>query len=251
MRFLKWKRAPKPSFDAPLQPNVPFFAVGDIHGCDDLFARLLARLDERAHPGRPLVTVGDYVDRGEQSREVLERLQRLQAGGAPGEMICLKGNHEQMLLEFLDDPAERGERWLRHGGLQTLASYRVPVALKRMEEAQWLELRDRFRETLGSETEAWLRALPLTWQTGNVCVLHAAADPALPIPAQSEATLLWGHAAFESTPRRDATWVVHGHTVVEHARPVLGRIPVDTGAYATGQLTCALVEPGNVEFLKG
>ncbi len=248
MRFLKWRRAPKPTFSAPLEPETPFFAVGDLHGCDALFERLLERLEELAHPTALLVCVGDYVDRGDQSAPLLERLRGMQQEASSGAMICLKGNHEEMLLAFLDDPAGAGPRWMRHGGLQTLASYRCQVPAESASPEEWEEARDRFREALGEETEAWLRGLPLLWQTGNVVVTHAGADPALPIGEQSEASLLWGHPDFETTPRTDGIWVVHGHTITDHPRPELGRIPTDTGAYATGRLTAALVEQGRVEF---
>jgi serine/threonine protein phosphatase 1 len=248
---MTWKRAPKPEpeFNAPLAPDVPFFAIGDIHGCDLLLGRLLERLQEIAHPDARLVTVGDYVDRGEHSRAVLERLQQMQAEAPEGMMVCLRGNHEQMLLDFLDDPAGQGERWLRHGGLQTLASYRVPVSASRQSDADWEVLRDRFREALGEPTEAWLRGLPLSWQTGNVWVVHAGADPEISMGMQTSRPLLWGHEGFGTVPRRDGVWVLHGHTIVEEAATRLGCIAVDTGAYATGRLTCALVEPERLEFI--
>ncbi|HCR94032.1 MAG TPA: serine/threonine protein phosphatase, partial [Oceanicaulis sp.] len=121
-RFRK-KKTPKPVFDAPLRPELPFFAVGDLHGCDSLFRKLLSTLEDLAHSEARLVLVGDYVDRGDDSAEVLRRLFRMQADAGEEMMICLKGNHDQMLLDFLDDPQGTGPRWLRYGGLQTLASY--------------------------------------------------------------------------------------------------------------------------------
>ena len=247
-RFRK-KKTPKPVFDAPLRPELPFFAVGDLHGCDSLFQKLLSTLENLAHSEARLVLVGDYVDRGDDSAEVLRRLFRMQANAGEGMMICLKGNHDQMLLDFLDDPQGTGPRWLRYGGLQTLASYGLQGVPQTAPETRWIETRDRLREAVGADIEHWLRALPTRWQTGNVMVCHAGADPRRPPEEQSDRSLLWGHPEFESTPRNDGTWVVHGHTITDHPRPESGRIPVDTGAYATGRLTAALVETGKVQFL--
>ncbi|NVK20595.1 MAG: serine/threonine protein phosphatase [Methylocystaceae bacterium] len=247
MRFRLRKPPAAPAFDAPLRPSVPFFAVGDVHGCDPLLEKLLSRLEGVAHPEARLVMVGDYVDRGDFSADVLRRLHRLQTEAEPGLMICLRGNHDQMLIDFLDDPKQTGSRWFRHGGLQTLASYGLAGVPQTAAEAQWIEVRDRLREAMGPEIEAWLRALPLSWQSGNVLVTHAGADPARPPGDQSEHDLLWGHPDFETVPRRDGIWVLHGHTITESTRPRDGRIPVDTGAYATGRLTAVLVETGKVE----
>lgn len=246
MRFFFWKRAPKPTFDSPLMPETPFFAVGDVHGRVDLLQILLGRLGETGHPDAKLIFVGDYVDRGDQSREVLNLLQSLRADH-PDDVICLMGNHERMLLDFLDDPERYGPRWLRNGGLQTLASYRIGAVPQNCSREAWETTRDNFRAALG-QTENWLRELPLIWRSGNVAVVHAGADPSRPINEQEDKVLLWGHRDFAKKPRTDETWVVHGHTITDSPEPLLGRIPVDTGAYATGRLTAALVERGSVSF---
>ncbi len=247
MRLFNWKRTPKPTFEAPLAPDVPFCAVGDIHGRADLLPGLLERMRQGAPSATKLIFVGDYVDRGDQSREVLDRLRTLQRE-RPEEVICLMGNHERMLLDFLDDPAAHGPRWMRHGGLQTLASYRVGGVRETGEGAQWIAARDAFRSALG-QSEDWLRNLPLLWQSGNVAVVHAAADPALAMDAQADRALLWGHKHFDSTPRTDSVWVVHGHTIVDEPYAQSGRIAIDTGAYATGRLTAASIDSSDVTFL--
>jgi serine/threonine protein phosphatase 1 len=246
--FSRLLRLPRRArFDAPLMPDDPFFAIGDLHGCDTLLARLLEQIAAMEQPGAPLVFLGDYIDRGDNSAALLARLHRLSgAGGA--KVICLMGNHERMMLEALDDPAHAGPRWLRHGGLQTLASFGIappgPDAAARV----WEAMRDALRAALGPEQEAWLRGLPLYWQSGNVMAVHAGADPARPIPEQGEETLLWGHADFGRAIRSDGLWVVHGHTIVEAPLQHRGRIAIDTGAYATGRLTAALIAPGAVSF---
>lgn len=237
-------RAPE---TVPIRPDTPFYAVGDLHGCDSLFDRLLRSLDAMAHPHAVLVTVGDYVDRGEQTAQLLQRMRFLQE--AAGEVMhCIMGNHEVMLLDVLDDPATNGPRWLRHGGLQTLASYRVPPVLGDRPERDWIEMRDRLAEEMGEDTIAWLRGLPPFWKTGNVVVTHAGADPAMPIEAQPVSNLLWGHPNFLKQPRTDGLWVVHGHTITQQPVAAQGRVSTDTGAYATGILTAALVETDSVTF---
>lgn len=251
MKFFK-KRQPKPSgFIGALAPDVPFYAIGDIHGSDLLLERLIQKLANLAHPEARLVCVGDFVDRGEQSAQVLHRLFEMQ-NNAGDLMVCLMGNHEHMMLKFLDEPVSHGARWLRYGGLQTLASFQVAgLPGSSATELEWIALRDRFREALGPELENWVRNLPSHWKTGNVSVVHAGADPSMPIEGQDRATLLWGHPDFFKVPRKDGEWVVHGHTIVDVAQAKDGRIAVDTGAYATGKLTAALVERSRVSLIVG
>lgn len=239
-------RAPKPTFSAHLAPDEPFFAIGDLHGCDDLLARMIQRLDEIS-PDIRRVFVGDYIDRGEASAQTLARLHGYQQND-PDRVICLRGNHEQMLERFLAAPDRHGPRWLRYGGLQTMASYGIAPPPETAPPEKWAEARDRLRTAMGPELLTWLAALPDWWQSGNVAVLHAAADPALPLDEQELEPMLWGHPAFMETPRSDGTWVVHGHTITEDPRPAAGRIPVDTGAYATGRLTAVLVQTGSIDF---
>lgn len=238
----------KARFDAPLEPETPFFAVGDLHGCDTLFQQLLGRLDAMAHPTARLVCLGDYVDRGDNTRMVLRRLHAL-SRSAGALMVCLMGNHERMMLDAMDNPALDGPRWLRHGGLQTLASYRIQPPGSDSPESEWLEMRDSLRAQMGEEIEIWLRNLPLSWQSGNVVAVHAGADPTRAIADQRDSTLLWGHPDFARVARTDGLWVVHGHTIVDEPAWRKGRISVDTGAYATGRLTAALIETQSVEFI--
>lgn len=249
MRFLSRFRSKTPCFSASLQPDAPFYAVGDVHGRIDKLHVLLDLLKAQAHPTASLILVGDYVDRGDQTAQVLQVLHQMQTNSAPGTMTCLRGNHEAMLLAFLDRPERNGARWLRYGGLQTLASYNLRLPPGPAESTDWVDIRDRLRAAIGPEIEAWLRALPLDWQSGNVYVCHAGADPDLPVTLQSEQTLLWGHPEFDTRPRTDGIWVVHGHTIVDAPCSNEGRISIDTGAYATGKLTAALIEEGSVQFL--
>lgn len=226
----------------PLAPEAPLAVIGDIHGRRDLLEALLARLDREA-PELRIICVGDYVDRGEDSAGVLRLL------CARPEITCLSGNHEEMLLGFLDEPEARGPRWLRHGGLQTLASYGIPAPGDRPRPEALRALSAAFRAALDPGVESWLRALPVLHRSGNVAVVHAAAAPTLPIGLQSRQTLLWGHPDFTEIAREDGLWVVHGHTILPEPRVEAGRIGVDTGAYASGRLTAAVIRNGELSFL--
>ncbi|MGX9355993.1 metallophosphoesterase [Roseobacteraceae bacterium S113] len=223
-------------FDAPLRPETGCIVIGDIHGRFDLLTRLLQELPSDF----PIVCVGDYVDRGDNSADVLQFLLE------HDEITCLQGNHEAMLLSFLENPAKAGPGWLKYGGLQTLASFGIG-GLSAQSGKEALELAARqLAEKMGPDLISWIKNLPLLYVDGNVAVVHAAADPHHPISQQQKKTLLWGHADFETTPRADEMWVVHGHTIVNEAHAIRGRISVDTGAYATGRLSSALVFPETV-----
>lgn len=237
-----------PEFDAPIAPEVPFFALGDVHGRIDLFERLLRQVDEAGPKNVHLICVGDYIDRGDHAARVLFRLHEL-AQDTGSWLTCLMGNHEQMMIDMLDDPARAGPRWLRHGGLQTLASFGLSPVRETAPPEAWTEARDALREALGAPLETWLRRLPMIWRSGNVAVTHAGANPAARLSDQQRQHLLWGHPEFHRTLRTDGNWVVHGHTIVDEPSAEAGRIAIDTGAYATGRLTAALIEPGNVSFL--
>jgi len=251
-RLFNWQTPAAPAEvpqEAPLRPERPFVAIGDLHGRADLLLEL-DRLIDAEYSGWPVVFLGDYVDRGEESREVLELLMSIRADHDPP-VTCLMGNHERMLLDFLDAPEEAGPRWLRNGGLQALASFGVaPPRGGNGEAAALYALRDRLTEAMGADMIAWLGARPLTWHSGNVWAVHAAADPDLPMTEQAADTLLWGHPEFRRRPREDGQWVVHGHTVVEAPQMRAGRIALDTGAYATGRLSAAAISAGDVTFLR-
>jgi serine/threonine protein phosphatase 1 len=242
---LRWSQK-KPAW--PPQPTEPFVAIGDIHGRADLLHDLRQKIKLQC-PDWPIVFLGDYTDRGDQSREVLEMLMTVSEEDTPP-VRCLMGNHERMLLDAIDEPERAAPRWLRNGGLQVLASFGVapPRGNRNDPTAMW-DMSDALVAAMGDEMIAWLRARPLTWQNGNVCALHAGADPHKPLSEQAEDVLLWGHPEFLSIPRQDEQWVVHGHTIVDSPCAAEGRISIDTGAYATGRLSAALITQENVRFL--
>lgn len=248
-RLFGKQRAPEPvsvPFSAPLSPDASMAVVGDIHGCDRLLEILLRDISER--DPELIVFVGDYIDRGDHSAQVLRRLFNLYLS-APDRHHFVCGNHEEMMLRFLDAPVENASRWLRYGGLQTLASYGVQVSSQQPDEVEAIRLRDSFARAVGAEILGWVRTMPKWFVNGNVAVVHAGANPAKPIREQSDRALLWGHRDFPMINRDDGTWVVYGHTIITDVTACGGRIGVDTGAYATGRLSAVLIDGGHFDIL--
>ena len=228
----------KPQEFADFAPELRFYVIGDIHGCD----RLLAALMEKFDPGVPIVCIGDYVDRGEESAAVLRRLM-----GRP-DITSLMGNHEAMLLDFLDDPASNGAFWLQNGGLQTLASFGVGGVTVHSAPEDYHRAASQLRDAMGEELIGWVRALPRGAISGNVFMAHAGANPTRSFDNQIRDDRLWGAAEARSTERTDGLWVVHGHWIVPEPRMIGGRVEIDTGAYATGRLTAAEISGEGIRF---
>lgn len=235
------------SFADP-SPEAPFWAIGDIHGRADLLEQAESIMLREA-PGIPAVFVGDYVDRGPDSATVL---QLLSSGSEDGDqpIICLMGNHEQMLLDFLDHPERSGPRWLRNGGVATMQSFGISGADAAASPDELAGMAHALLGAMGTDLLAWLRARPLFWQSGNIGVVHAGADPAAPLAEQKPKALLFGHPEFMRKSRRDGLWILHGHTITRKPNAEAGRIAIDTGAYATGRLTCALIQEGKPKFFQ-
>lgn len=225
-----------------MSPEHLFYAIGDVHGCMDQMLAALSRVDDDVEAldiaDPTLVFLGDYVDRGKRSADVLEYLLGLSLSD-PDAVVCLMGNHERMLLDFLDQPQKAGPRWLRYGGIETLESYGITGIDADASKEELYEACEELWDAMPEGLEPWLRYLPLQWSSGNLHCVHAALDPAHTIKQQSSEVMLWGCDSFMNTPRNDGNWVVHGHTVVN--RPVWehSRVSLDTGCYFTGELTAA------------
>ena len=238
-----------------LSPERPVIAIGDLHGCDTAFEALLARIDaaraeDPALAGAALVLLGDLVDRGPDSRKVLEKV-RTMVDAAPEDIVCLTGNHELMMLDFIDDPLGRGLRWLAFGGAETLQSFGIKPVSHKADPDAVMDTADTLDEALGAEgLQGWLRDLPDRWATGNIACVHAAMAPDRSFDKQSRRHLCWGASEFMTTPREDGLWVVHGHTITQEPSCIDGRVAVDTGAYRSGRLTAAAISQGQCRFLQ-
>ena len=241
-----WFRKKDASPSVP--PDCRVYAVGDIHGRSDLLDRMirLIRKDAAGHSQTPiLVFLGDYVDRGKDSKGVIGQLIDLRHEFA---VQLLRGNHDQVLLDFLRDP-NIYRVWRDFGAVETLLSYGVRPPLSD-EEAALKDARDRFARALPSKHRAFLDALSLSWEIGDYFFSHAGVRPGTAFEEQRPADLLWIREEFLNSTVDFGKVVVHGHTPTEAAVKKPNRIGVDTGAYATGRLTAAVLAGAECRFLE-
>jgi diadenosine tetraphosphatase ApaH/serine/threonine PP2A family protein phosphatase len=203
------------------------YALSDIHGHLNKLVALVAQCQNDAgNASAKFVFLGDYIDRGPNSRGVVEYLIDFQSR-QPGAVVCLCGNHEDLALSAIDDPGEI-DQWVAHNsGDTTLRSYSV---------------------TAPSELPAghvdWMRSLATHHDDGRRFFVHAGVDPSRPLDRQDRHDLLWMREPFLSDPRDHGRLVVHGHTPLRSGRPDLrtNRVNIDTGAGAGGPLTAAIFD---------
>lgn len=253
MKFLRTLFSEKPQ--APVREfrvpeGVRVYAIGDVHGRADLLQRLLRQIveDMEEHPGCDnvkLVFLGDYVDRGYHSKEVIETLLRLEIAGAG--IVFLAGNHEDMMLQFFDDPAV-SDLWLKTGGVATLASYGVMLPDSPDIDAL-TEASNSLSEKMPVEHREFLEGLQEHYVLGDYLFVHAGLRPHIPLSAQRRSDKLGIRREFTDSDFAFDHMVVHGHTGVHSPQHLRNRIAVDTGAFATGHLTAAVLESDTVRFL--
>lgn len=227
------------------------YAIGDIHGRSDLLDKLHKEIlndGQNCDAQRKVVIyLGDYVDRGLDSKGVLDRLTD---DTLPGfERVFLKGNHEDALLKFLREP-QFGRDWKYYGGLETLMSYGVKQLPLKDDEGAFGIARDELQELLPSTHLRFLSGLAYSHSEGGYFFAHAGVRPGLPLEEQAPEDLMWIREEFLDDPSDFGGVVVHGHTPDE--APVLrdNRIGIDTGAYITGVLTCLVLDGKNRRFLQ-
>jgi len=213
------------------------YAVGDVHGClDELLAleRVVVR-DAEELPGRKLIIMlGDYVDRGPASAQVLDHLI---APAPPGfERICLSGNHEMVMLDYLEGRASLAG-WLAMGAEPTLLSYGIDHQRLRDIYGDDHRVDDVIRAAIPAAHLTFLRALPVLIETANFLFVHAGIRPELPLERQSDRDLVFIREAFYEQAHLLSRYVVHGHTPVDEARREGMRVNLDTGACFSGRLT--------------
>ena len=233
---------------ADSRENCRTYVIGDIHGRADVLDKMVKEIerDLKEYPAADGVTVtlGDYVDRGPNSRGVLDRLA---CNPFPTRYIALKGNHEAMFEAFLHDPTVASQ-WRRFGGLETLHSYGVPVAAvmigKGFEEAS-----NALRQAVPQEHLRFLESLKLSLSVGDYFLCHAGVRPGVPLEDQSAEDLLWIREEFLNSKISFGKIVVHGHTPTIAPEVLPTRINIDTGAFATGRLTCLVIEGASRRFL--
>lgn len=228
-------------------PGVRIYAIGDVHGRADLLQRALDTVDAdlAADPAdhSVLIGIGDYIDRGPDSRGVLQTLSKRR-----GDAVFLKGNHEQMLLSFLSDPARFGPNWLKMGGWECLRSYSVQCRPHERDKRELARVRDDLLAKMPRAHRELLGELKSSYAVGGYFFAHAGARVGVPLDRQTEDDLLWIRKGFSDQDSSFEKLVVHGHTPVPKPFVGLNRINIDTGAYATGKLTLVILQGRGVRF---
>jgi serine/threonine protein phosphatase 1 len=243
------KSAPPVQSERRVPDGIRVYCVGDIHGRDDLLEEMAARVKGDMESGSfdEVVTVflGDYVDRGLGSMPVVEKLSR---GEWPTSIVALAGNHEDLLLAFLED-ASVLEAWRSLGGLETLHSYGVNVR-SAMTGRDFGTIRQAFVARLPEGHRHFLANLKVSTTIGDYFFCHAGVRPGVPLDRQDREHLLTIRSPFLSSEAEHGKVVVHGHTpaVTPEVRP--NRIGIDTAAYATNRLTCLVLEQCQQRFLQ-
>ncbi|KPA20730.1 diadenosine tetraphosphatase [Shimia sp. SK013] len=213
------------------------YAIGDVHGRDDLLRDLHEHIRDYhklMHSGRDaeFIHVGDYIDGGAHSREVIDRLM---SGLGDFQMTCLLGNHEAMLLECLaTDNRQAWYTWLSNGGEETLASFGMSLRFGGYDP-------DELRACLGEERIAWLKSLPLYKTIAPYLFVHAGIAPGVPIDEQQPKDMLWIRSRFLESEKDHGYVVVHGHTPGDEPVVKTNRICIDTGATSNGLLSAAVL----------
>jgi serine/threonine protein phosphatase 1 len=224
-----------------LPDGIRIYALGDIHGRADLLKEMFTVIDvdiARNPAHRPIeVYLGDYIDRGPNSARTLDLLIER---SLDHETVFLKGNHEAFCLEVLRDPAKL-EDWRQFGGLQTLMSYGIQPSLN-PDAAEQTELIRALIEIMPGDHLRFLKSLKPSFLCGDFFFVHAGVRPGIPLKEQQETDLLWIRNEFLDSNEDFGKFIVHGHTPVREPDIRPNRINIDTGAYATGNLTLLTIQ---------
>lgn len=229
------------------RPRLPdqtrVYAIGDVHGRLDLLRKLVRMIEQdnalRARARVKLVVLGDFIDRGPDSAEVVRAL--LAIAAKTRNLIVLKGNHEQAMVGGLAGDFDALEMWLAYGGEATLTSWGVRESLIGMHDVRAL-LADAEQRIPASVTN-WMSRLPVTYRAGDYLFVHAGVRPGVPLDRQDPKDLLWIRNDFLESTEDHGAMIVHGHSIREDGPDFqLNRIGIDTGAYRTGTLTALALE---------
>lgn len=241
------RAAAKPSGPA----NKRAYAIGDVHGCDTLLDGLLDMISDTEQRLPPcsetyLVFLGDLIDRGPHSAEVIERLRATDWDYV--KPVFLMGNHEEMLLRVLGDEPDIVHDWLYYGGYQCAQSYGLEIGS--MPTMASRDVVDLLRKAVPQAHVDFLGSFVDSFKFGDFLFVHAGIRPGVPIERQALEDMRWIREGFLDVTRGDGLVVVHGHTISDVPDVTDGRIGIDTGAYKGGGLTAVRIEQDAVEFLR-
>jgi serine/threonine protein phosphatase 1 len=224
-----------------LPDGIRLYAISDIHGCADLLQKMFTVIDkDLATIGSKRaihVFLGDYIDRGPESRQTIDLLIER---GRKHESVFLKGNHEAFLFDVLKTPSQL-KSWKQFGGLQTLTSYGLRPSLNPEAEEQ-SELIKQLARAIPPDQRRFFNSLRLRFVCGDFFFVHAGVKPGVALADQQEQDLLWIREEFLKSEEHFAKYIVHGHTPVREPDIRFNRINIDTGAYATGNLTLLTIQ---------
>ena len=218
------------------------YVIGDVHGCLALLDRVLGRIereiDEQPQSKVSIVFLGDLIDRGPESAQVIERLRTYSPAGATAHFVM--GNHEEVMLRILDGDAGLLSSWLRFGGAETLQSYGVdPVEIARQADEAIVS---RLRKAVPAEHRAFLDGFADSISFGDYLLVHAGIRPGVALSEQKQSDLRWIREPFLDDPGDHGAVVVHGHTITNSVEVTPNRIGIDTGAYCTGTLSALAID---------
>ena len=240
-KFLK-SRSIAPGAIGSVPPGTRVYAIGDVHGCDDLLERLVATIDaddaERDDAETTLVFLGDLVDRGPSSAAVVERV-RLLAETRPRVRV-LMGNHEETFVRAIAGEEKALRLFSRIGGRETMLSYGIDADT--YERLDYTELADMLRRVVPPEHVAFLSCLEDMVLVGDYAFVHAGVRPGVLLAEQQQQDLRWIREAFLDHRKLHEKTIVHGHTITGTPELLRNRIGIDTGAYAGGPLTALGLE---------
>lgn len=230
-------------------PGERIYAVGDLHGRQDLLELLLKQIGEHAQALPPaqslyIVFLGDIVDRGPRSAQTLGMLYDLQS--KTDQVVVLLGNHEDIMLQALDGDMDALRGWLSVGGADTLRSFGMEPLRKGDDPREYLR---QMRAAIPREWVKWLRRLPLSVQSGDYYFVHAGVRPGVSLQHQARNDMLWIREGFLDDDGDMGAVIVHGHTVVREVEILANRIAVDTGAYRSGVLSAIYLEGDRQEII--
>jgi serine/threonine protein phosphatase 1 len=228
----------------------PIYAIGDVHGClNELHAaeaRIAQDVDRTGRAGL-VVLLGDYIDRGPSSCQVVEHLLKPSQLGLRRLALC--GNHDDVFSKFIEEP-DLYMDWLALGGEQTLMSYGIDLRhLTSRSKGRGGDLRALLAEAIPASHKEFLSHLPICLKIGNILFVHAGLRPRLLLADQQDEDLMWIRDPFLTEGPGQPILVVHGHTPQPEPSLGPGRIGIDTGAYYTGNLTVLKIDGDEKAFI--
>lgn len=224
--------------------STPIYAVPDIHGHADKLDAALSLIEEDGGPDAKILFLGDYIDRGPDSKGVLQMLVDGKVAGR--NWVFLKGNHDRFLEYFFENPMRFDPQFLvgyswfheRLGGIATMASYGVEVR----EGRRHFEILAEAQDAVPKSHLDFIRNLDLTYQQDGLLFVHAGIRPEVPLGQQKEQDLVWIREEFHDFRKPHPWLIVHGHSVVKQPTHYGNRINLDAGAGYEKPLRPAVIE---------